>query len=184
MAYQFQSAKQRRWFFWSRKYSPRYAPNYYSQQTGWIRIDSLDDLNPTAGMPPQDGKIDKWLAEHGLQTFKEYQQTLEEMPPWIRWLADSKTTLILIDILLGLISLAGMAKAITYVPNHAQLVSEIISNASFRKNIIRGNLVRTVKEVRNLPGSSWRDIEIVIEKFRPYLKDADGLARWAFLKAG
>ena len=97
----FVSEKQRRWFFANYgRYGVNPQTNYYSGSTGWIWINNLNaQEGTTIGTNISDSD---WIS-----AIQNYQNDLENLPPWIRWLADIKTTLILGTILTFLLSMGG-----------------------------------------------------------------------------
>ena len=182
----FVSEKQRRWFF-ANKYKKDYqTANYYSKNTGWIYTIGLKEIND--GVMPADiaeSDLDLWLEKNGWQSFREYKNDLENLPPAISWLADIKTTVLLANILafLSLFGAIGNTSKIASVKVARSFKTEILEfmrEPAFRSNKIRGNLVRTVIKARE---KGITNIGPIIAKFEPYLSDARGLAHWAFTRA-
>jgi hypothetical protein len=177
MVYQFASDKQRKWYFAN--------VNCYSVSTGWIHITSLKDINE--GLPPTDeSAFDAWLIRNGIQTWNQYKEDLKNLPPWIRWLADIKTTILLSYILtfvslLGAIVTMGEPAVVTAtkIPYSMKMqLKELFYDPMFRSNKIRGNLVRLVKRV---PLTQASRVDEIITKFEPYLgAEARSLANWAW----
>ena len=190
----FYSEKQRRWFFANHprySYSKEYRANYYSARTGWVWIENLNALD---GVPTIDPNV-IYLGGGGgepkrewIDALKNYSKDLENLPPEVRWLADTRTTLILAAILVALLALSGgggaaVGNAIKNLPQSFK--TEIIDfgrSPQFRTHVIRGNLVRAVVKIRK-SGGGWAQVNEVIAKFEPYLDDAAGLARWALRNA-
>src|SRR3990167_2687582 len=106
----FVSEKQRRWYFANYgKYKTNYqTANYYSASTGWIWIENLDALKDTGRTADGVIHLGSKTSDRGwMDAIKNYQSDLEKLPPAIRWLADIKTTAVLVTILTFLLTFGG-----------------------------------------------------------------------------